>query len=217
METIQSILPEALTAMRAPQTPAQPICTAKIKWDFETAGEPQLAEMLAASQRFADEMKSGMTPRWLSMLGKSGIGKTHLATKLFGWCDRFGCFFTEPKTGASNCHPIAFASWRRTADRLRNGEWGLIKELADKWFLVIDDLGAEFQGGSGAVKAALERLIDDRLGKWTVITSNLYTAEIAESIDTRISSRMLRGGSVIIQAKAALDYSLRKKQARKAA
>ncbi len=39
---------------------------------------------------------------------------------------------------------------------------------------------------------SLDELLNARLGKWTVITSNLNIGQIAERLDVRISSRLMR-------------------------
>ena len=51
-------------------------------FEFETFGEKKLCEMLIAAESFVSDMAIGRAPRWLSFLGQSGTGKTHLARRI---------------------------------------------------------------------------------------------------------------------------------------
>lgn len=186
-----------------------PSSTARVDWRDFQAIEPKLAEMQAAAQRLADEMKSRMPARWLTLTGWPGVGKTHLAKCLWRWFDDRGCFYTEPKTGARLARSGSFAKWRSVAADIRGGDWRLMDDLAGRYFLVLDDIGAEHQGGSGVVHSALERLLDDRVGKWTVITSNLMEVEIAEQLGARVASRLHREGNLVVDASGVRDFNQR--------
>ena len=61
---------------------------------------------------------------------------------------------------------------------------------------------------SDMIRASLYDLLNSRLGRWTVITSNVNLQGIAEDIDGRIASRMIRGGSVVVEVDDARDYPL---------
>jgi chromosomal replication initiation ATPase DnaA len=54
------------------------------KWDFgfQTFDEAKLSEMLDAAKDFIRDMATGTAPRWFSLLGRSGTGKTHLARSI---------------------------------------------------------------------------------------------------------------------------------------
>ena len=75
-------------------------------------------------------------------------------------------------------------------------------------YLFLDDVGAE-RDTTGFASEQLCTLLGTREGKWTMITSNLSVAEFA-SLDTRIASRMFRGGSKAIEIDAK-DYSTRRR------
>lgn len=185
--------------------------TAQVDWRGFDPAEPKLAEMQAAAQRFADEIASGMPPRWLTFTGKPGIGKTHLARCLSRWFDSRGCYHMVG--GCRVARSQGFAKWRTLSTDLRNGDWRLVDDLCERYFLVLDDIGADFQGGTGAVQAALDRLIDERIGKWTVLTTNLPHAEVATTLGTRVASRMIRDGNVIIDAPTVRDWNLKSRAA----
>lgn len=60
-----------------------------------------------------------------------------------------------------------------------------------KWpLLVVDDIGAE-RDTTGFAAEKLNTLLGARVGKWTVITSNLYLEQLG-GIDPRISDRIIR-------------------------
>ena len=90
--------------------------------------------------------------------------------------------------------------------RLRGGEHSLVDAAIDADILFIDDLGAEYR--TDYTVGALTEICDQRLGKWTFITSNLRLDGIAGEVDPRVASRMLRGENTVAET-SALDFSLR--------
>jgi DNA replication protein DnaC len=208
MEHISKYL-ETLPTAAAAAPATRELHSAKIDWGFHTFNEPKLVELQAACQQFCDEIKSGYPPRWLSILGKSGTGKSHMAKKAYRWVLDFGSAYTH-ETGARLFHRCKRVDWRNAATNIRNGDWNYVDELKSVWFLFIDDLGAEHKGGTGIVQSALEAIIDARMGKWTLITSNLGRQAIADEIDPRVASRMKRVGNSIVFIKDVADYYERK-------
>lgn len=97
--------------------------------------------------------------------------------------------------------------WPHIADRMKSGAWHAANDIIEPEMCVIDDVGAEHDP-SKAITSALCRVIEQRLKKWTVITSNLTLAQIGEKLDTRISSRMIRGRSVVVELNTT-DFNLR--------
>jgi len=71
--------------------------------------------------------------------------------------------------------------------------------------LAIDDLGAEYE--SDFIDSKLQQLLNKRLNKWTVITSNLSLNDFSLK-DDRIASRLVRGKNKVIQIDAN-DYNLK--------
>ena len=51
-----------------------------------------------------------------------------------------------------------------------------------------------------------KRQVDGRLGKWTMLTSNLLPKHIGEHLDARIASRLYRGENVVCRVEDAPDY-----------
>jgi DNA replication protein DnaC len=182
---------------------------AAIEFDFgfETFGEKKLCEMLAASQEFIREMATGGGPRWLSLLGRSGTGKTHLARAISRFFNAEASTYVDPSTGARLSRRGGFIGWRKIVDHLRDGDYCVMDAVCNDWFVALDDIGTE--KASDFSLAKLDQIIDARLGKWTVITCNFTRAEIAEHIDVRIASRLGRGKNVIVDDINAPDYSVR--------
>lgn len=144
------------------------------------------------AQRLLAEMATrGRSPRWLTLIGQSGCGKTYLSRAV--------------RAIARDQLRMKAQYWNvsRIADRLRSGEYDLCDHLAALDFLVLDDLGAEHS--TEFSRSKLYQILDSRLGKWTVVTSNLSLAAIADTIDVRCASRIKRGG-VVVDIPDSFDY-----------
>ena len=160
-----------------------------------------------------DDIQNKVRPRrWLTMFGRSGIGKSHIARGLYNWwknsdeCkgqqvnDDYGCIFHG-----------AFKEWPLLATELRANKGGddIILELMQEPFLVIDDIGAAADR-TGFITGQLIVLLTQRMDKWTVITSNKSLEAVEKEIDGRIASRMIRGSNRCL-AVDVVDYALREK------
>lgn len=182
--------------------------------DFKDFGEAQLSDLRTFACFFALAIQAAEQPHWLSMLGATGNGKTHLAKLLY----RVAKSRTPPASivpgrvkypwetliDGARCQ---FIDWRTFCGKLLDKQWHLLDEVCDAWFVVLDDIGTEHDP-SGVLKNALDRILNSRIGMWTVITSNLFYDQIAEKLDVRIASRMRRCGSVVVETNAT-DFVLR--------
>lgn len=180
-------------------------------WEYRTLGDPKLEKILAAVKPFASAMQRGESPHWLSLLGSSGIGKTHLSKKLAEFWDRH-C--GTRIISASMAEPIQtersrLISWRTFVREQRGGDFQGINRILAARFAILDDIGTEHDP-SGFAKAVLDEILDARLGKWTVVTSNLYLDQLA-AIDSRIASRLVRDGSKVLAIEGVPDFNLRPK------
>lgn len=165
--------------------------------------------MLSEARRFCAEMAQGMRPRWLSLLGQPGTGKTHLAKRIYAFFEAQVEGTLVPGQDLSHTRRTMhgrYASWRKVAKALKSRNFGAASDLEHPQFVVLDDIGAEH--GSDFVASELDNIIDARLGKWTVITSNFSLDQLAAK-DVRVASRLLRGGSVVVHVKRAEDYGVR--------
>jgi DNA replication protein DnaC len=176
--------------------------------DFITFGDSQLVKMKRAAIAFADDLLARRSPRWCTLLGASGVGKTHLARAIYSIFRRnLSGEIQFADTGRIRRYSGEFLKWSALANRLREGNYGFFSDMCDVSFAVLDDIGAEHQ--SDFSRAKLYEFLDRSVGKWRVLTSNLTLEQVAERLDTRVASRMLRNDSVVIEVDT-LDYSLRK-------
>lgn len=164
--------------------------------------------MLTAARTFADDLATPLTrPRWLSLLGSPASGKTMLARMVYRQASAFADRYPSMESGRSR--RCCFRSWPKMLAALRDGEFRPFNDLCGEWFLVVDDLGAEHQGrDQGFALAKLYDLLNARLGKWTVLTSNLDLAALGR-MDARIASRLIRDGSTVVTVDT-VDFNLRR-------
>lgn len=171
--------------MPPPTTPP-----AKMTLDWEAKGDPVLIAMANGASDLVRDIRAKNPPRWLTYWGAPGTGKTYLARQIHAmhrgshWLD-----------WVDYCR--RFQAREETAGRLRTA--------VDAKLLVIDDIGAEHQ--TAAVVGQLHGLLHSRLGRWTIITSNL-SIEHWQAIDARISSRLIRGANRHLQCDT-LDFATR--------
>lgn len=167
------------------------------KYGYETFGEQCLEDARQKAAAFVNDMATQHKPRWLSFVGRSGTGKTFLATQIFNFVLRNVAksykIFGENSVYFGDC--IA-----TTADRLAQ-MWRLNKssdssQFVDADLLFIDDIGTTADR-SGFITDAMYSLLSRRLGKWTLLTSNLTFAGISEQFDERLADRMIRDGNVV--------------------
>jgi chromosomal replication initiation ATPase DnaA len=132
---------------------------------FQTFGDEKLIVAASAAQEWAYAFKSKESPRWLSFIGKSGTGKTHICKRLWWYAkeksdwSRFDYF---PK--------VIF--WPDFIQTLRSGDAFEMRQEMKRWpVLFLDDIGAE-RDPTGFAAEELNTLLGCRIDKWTLITSN---------------------------------------------
>lgn len=144
-----------------------------------------------------------VAPYWLAFMGRSGTGKTMLAKQIY---------FNALKPPKLQEHrelvkPVCAVYWPELVDSLRDGEYWRIKDLSDANFVLIDDIVIDHDP-SGFARDKLSDLLGRRVGKWTVLTSNIFPSRLAE-IDVRIASRVIRDENVCIEV-TSKDWATRK-------
>ena len=168
--------------------------------------QKQLRQLAKECVRFIDDIRTGQKPRWLVLLGPSGCGKTFLARTIWDWYKQ-SPHWKEQFTDGLN--PGRFCDWPDVAWHLQQNEWtGMLDDIAQERVVVIDEIGAD-RDKNGHVRDCLARLCSKRVGKWTVVTSNRSLQEIGAQVDERVSSRMQRDGSVVVELNVR-DYFVRK-------
>lgn len=162
---------------------------------FDESVHQEVHAMHREAQWFVNDVLNKQRPRrWLSLLGVSGVGKTHLAEAVTAILKK------ERPEWLVQCW-----KWQKVVAIYRDGDYGIVEHLVDNpYVLILDDIGAE--NTTEAVRSMLVRIADGRLGKWTMWTSNLLSDDIGKQIDVRIASRMYRGDNVVCEVEHAPDY-----------
>ena len=192
----QAVIDNALRALVTTERNYTPTEFA-LGWEEPTWLTPETRRMHKEAQWLLNDIIHRQKAYWLTLCGQSGCGKTHLAKAVVNVLRNMG--------KEAQCWSMS-----KIASMLRDGEYGLTDHLCTRHILAIDDLGAEQM--SEFVRAQLYQVLNARLGKWTLLTSNLSVHEIGDSIDIRIASRIHRGRNVVVEASDAEDFCLRAKQ-----
>lgn len=153
--------------------------------------------MVLSSRQFCYDMKLRREPYWLTFLGSSGAGKTHLVQSIYKFFNDVAGWYKRKDCGAMNCHRGQFLYWPNFCDEMKNGDYSRGVDLREDWLVIIDDIGAEHSITANANKQ-LSNILNDRAGKWTVVTSNKSLEQIKTDMDTRIASRLIRNGSALL-------------------
>lgn len=207
-----------LAGTPAGQTSPETTATLASDWrpDFDCY-EASLARAAELAARFVRDMAAGAPQYWLTLTGEPGCGKTYLARQIFGEAKRHnpgnksafwfgGTGILDERNRRPGCVWLAATEF---ADRLRAKEYDLPEYLAADFLVVLDDLGAA-RDTTAFIAEAVYRLCNVRLGRWTVFTSNLSAQAMADQIDPRVASRLIRDGNQAHRITAP-DYALRKR------
>ena len=202
---IGNILPVTLTQLHNAENAPRRSYRCAVRYDlgYETEGlHPSVTEAHRAIQWFLNDVvnRQRNLSRWVSLMGASGCGKSHLAAAAVRVLHNLGFGDTR----------VQMWTWRNAMRRMMDDS-GVMYWLADLHVLILDDIGTGFTASSKAAaltSSLLYDLLEARLGKWTIITSNLSPGDIAETLDVRIASRLYRGQNVIVDMSRADDFSL---------
>jgi hypothetical protein len=178
---------------------------------FETP-DPIRSQMLQEARRFVFAMGSASHPAyWLSLVGSSGTGKTLLARMISG------CFLRNIEglrdenrgvPGDRYSRMGGFISWPVCVERMLEGDYGFTRQCKEDWFLALDDVGAENEKLRELGTSKLFSILNERQHKFTVLTCNYGLSEIAQRMDPRIASRLIRHGGVVMDATGVPDFNL---------
>lgn len=183
---INQILPNMLT--EALEQPMKELPLNIVDWaawlKLETLNDQELEKLVATCARWARRLKLHQSPAWVSLIGKTGTGKTHCAERLWYFAEQRFHWHTM-----QFCHAPVY--WPKFVSELRAGEaFNMLRDMIQWPVLLLDDIGAE-RDTTGFAAEQLNMLLGSRLRKWTIITSNLTLEQLA-GIDPRISDRIIR-------------------------
>ena len=163
--------------------------------------------MVVAAAAFVIDVKNKAKPRWLTFTGSSGAGKTYLARRIYRWVNETRQFSTTT-VGGDIAYPHDWVDWPKSALALQQQQNpDDVYHAPRTQFLVLDELGG-IRDSSGFVSNRLAVILGQRVGKWTVITSNLTVEQVSDRLDTRIASRLIRDGNVVVEVDVK-DFALR--------
>jgi DNA replication protein DnaC len=162
--------------------------------------DEEIERMVRVSAEWGADVRDGEKPKWLSLLGSSGTGKTHIAKCLWNWLSK------KPDFADKAEYVPQWIYWPKLVEDLRSGNaYNRYRDMMRWKYLVLDEICAENQTEFSTEK--LHNLLGSRVGRWTIVTSNKRAVDIA-TLDRRIASRMARGGSYVVDIRTK-DYSLR--------
>ena len=202
--TIQGLLPEWMLATGKAASGKRAYKHERYELGYEVEGlAPCVDAAHKAVQWWLNDILHGCTERrrWVTLHGKAGCGKTHLARAAIATLRAHG-------------KRAQRWSWGRLKEMLLGDNPGLWRQVTEMPYLALDDI---FSGYMESDKAAalnasmLYDLLEERLGRWTLVTSNLAPGDMP---DMRIASRLVRGMNEVINMQAAADYAVLKYQQR---
>lgn len=180
---------------------------------FNDCDDPELRKTLSAAVRFCASMASATAPaRWLTLLGDPGCGKTMLAKCIVRFFRRhLDGLRDENYPGVIRYRTGGVKPWGDAVQEMIAGDYTGLRNLRDDWLVCLDDIGVEYTKHAELARSKLFETLNARNGRWTVITANLTLKAIQDGMDPRISSRLLRDGSEVIDC-AARDYAKRQQK-----
>lgn len=163
---------------------------------------PDVAHLAIETGRFCNRWFCGDEKnRLLVLVGGTGCGKTHVAKRIARWVSAVS-YERWLHLGSGDALPeVAFVDWCHVATPQRTSEdrfYDWLTEHAEDSMLILDDVGTEVDAArSGAPTARLCTVLNQRAGKFTLITTNVPVASWAARWDARVEDRLLRGSVVI--------------------
>ena len=167
---------------------------------------PSVVEAYNAVISWLKALRNGSIPPYsLTLCGHTGCGKSHLLQNAAAWLNR-------------RTYTCALYTWPQLLQKFKEDEQRAMETLKKFKALAVDDIGAENTVGRytrGISAELLGRLVELRLGKWTLYATT-YTMKGIENIyDPRVASRLIRNGGRTVDMTAAADYPLTHQEERR--
>ena len=185
--------------------------------DWKDHGEESLKAARAVAVKFRDDVvrleaihdRAGYA---LTLCGISGTGKTFLGNCILNEIGRDAWGNLNNVQGYIRGNQLVRGNymrrdWRKLSDGFKSGQFEILDDLESAFLVMLDDIGADYDP-SGMGTSKLDRVLRSRTGKWTILTCNLTLNQIADGLDTRIASFLIRDGNRVCEIKAQ-DYATR--------
>lgn len=224
-KTVRSLIPATLGSLATlPRTLAAPpkssgnvrqkktINPCKTAWQrkwLELDVTSQSIQTLAGdAEKFCKEwFKNDNIRPLLVLVGDFGTGKTHVAKRIFKFCNAASSTaFDRGYWGKSNYPASTFIHWPEAASAFQEKEFGIMEDAFNSELVIIDDVGSENDPWKVCADKFCQ-ILSRREKKFTVVTTNVKPEEWTERFDGRINDRLMRF-SVVCQIGAG-SYSLR--------
>jgi hypothetical protein len=204
MQTLAQHLRAATTTDAAQRIPTDAVPeihphVAAWPWRFEVY-HPGLSAVLPAVQAFCSAVIRREPPRrWLSLLGPSGVGKTHVLKQALACLHAASArgLWKIPLPNGQRSPQVA-----HLVPAVDLNDFRAPRDYAVYDLIYIEDIGsgAALDKGPGAVtRSRIAELLQLRSNRWTLLDANLYRGEIETLIDGRIASRLKRDGSWMVE------------------
>lgn len=154
------------------------------------ASDPITKNALHACVNYVKGLESGQSSKKhnLLMMGNPGTGKSHLAFAIAKYL-RKQEIGSVGFTTTGKVLSLIKETYKEGASQTENG---ILNDIANLSFLVLDDLGAEMKSRDefSWARSMLFEIINSRLGKPTVYTTNYDDKTISEVVGERVASRL---------------------------
>ncbi len=137
-------------------------------------------------------LKNGQQPKNLLIFGETGIGKSHLSISILK------VVMEKEYSGLFISLPLLLTLIKNTYSKYDDSGLtavDILNKMKDIDLLVIDDMGAE--AGSNHDIQKIFELLDSRLGKPTIFTTNLKHDQFTEVFGKRNTSRILKNTFIL--------------------
>ncbi len=161
---------------------------ARHEWSFKTY-TPTHQIALDAAKRFASAALRRENPRWLTFLGPSGVGKTHLLRQTLKLCHRLINVDGWPRE----------LSIFRVIPSLDLDTWTAPRDFAQMDVVFLEDIAAGEKGAGKVVRDRILETLQLRSNKFTLIDGNFGgIGDVEGHFDGRVASRIMRDDSEFV-------------------
>lgn len=183
--------------------------------DYQTFGDPSLERAKQLAQKFVEDVLKDPFGRGyvLTLAGKSGTGKTMLLKIILDELRLNGWGFSSRikpviQRGKLLDFSIKLFDLRKVSDQFKEFDYSAVEAMISKTLAALDDIGADYDPKK-ITASKIDRVLRERRG-WTLCTVNLPLHEIADKLDTRIASFLIRDENKFHEVES-VDYAMREK------